>query len=165
MMSPEDSAKLQVEAWKTTVQVQQHFNEIEWKIRGLAITLLTAVLGAAALAINYKTNLHVFGCEVHLAAVLLVAGVVGWLLFYFVDQVWYHRLLIGAVRHGEDLEGLLDSAVEGFGLTRRISQESPYTFNVLGHDAILHSRHKLQVFYGVVAVLLCALAVAVQIGS
>ena len=165
MMSNEDALKLQLEAWKTTIQVQQHFNEIEWKLRGLAITLLTAVLGAAALAINYKTNLHVFGGEVHLATVLLVAGLIGWWLFYFVDQIWYHRLLIGAVRHGEHLESLLNPAVEGFGLTRRISQESPYTFNIFGYKPVLHSRHKLQVFYGVIAVLLCALAVAVQLGS
>jgi hypothetical protein len=164
-MRQEDMAQLQVEAWKTTIQVQQHFNEIEWKIRGLAVTLLTAVVGAAALAINDKTDVHVFGFDVHLAAVLLIAGLVGWCLFYFVDQIWYHRLLIGAVRHGERLETLLGGLVEGFGLTQRISRESPYVFHLFGWHPPLHSRHKMQVFYGVVALLLCLLAVLVQIGT
>ena len=45
-MNDPELRKLQVEAWKTTVQVQEHFNEIEMKIRALAITVLTAGIGA-----------------------------------------------------------------------------------------------------------------------
>ncbi len=39
-----------VEMWKKTVDVQQHFNDIEWRIRGLALTTATFAVGAAGVA-------------------------------------------------------------------------------------------------------------------
>ena len=30
-----------IEMWKQATQVNQHFNEIEWRIRGLALTVAT----------------------------------------------------------------------------------------------------------------------------
>lgn len=34
-----------IDLWKQTVEVQQHFNDLEWRIRGLALT--AATLGLA----------------------------------------------------------------------------------------------------------------------
>src|SRR5262245_38636337 len=96
--------KLRVEAWKTTIQVQQHFNDIEMKIPCLAITVLTAVLAAAAVAIKNGTRLDLGWFCLPLGSALLFVGLVTWLLFYFVDKIWYHRLLLGAVNHGKALE-------------------------------------------------------------
>lgn len=39
-----------LEAWKKTVDVQQHFNDLEMRIRNIALSAMTAVLGAAAFA-------------------------------------------------------------------------------------------------------------------
>lgn len=156
-MDPHEIAKLQIEAWKTTVQVQQHFNDIEMKIRALAITVLTAVLTAAAIAIKDGTTLHIFGVGVPLGSALLFIGLVTWLLFYGVDQIWYHRLLIGAVRQGEALEKLLAPQIPGIGLTQRISEESPYQAHlpIVGDvGKPLHSASKLRGFYWGVAALL-----------
>lgn len=165
----DDEVKLQLEAWKTTIAVQQHFNDIELKIRGLALTVLTAVLGAAALAVRDGTEVEVFDVDVKLGAAVLTAGLITWLAFYFVDQVWYHRLLLGAVRHGEALEDLLDPRIPGVGLTHSISEASPYHVALGVKRAkvrlILHSSHKLRLFYWVVAILLVVLIVGVQVGS
>jgi hypothetical protein len=165
----DEAVKLQLEAWKTTVQVQQHFNDIELKIRGLALTVLTAVLGAAALAVRDGTEIEVFGLDIKLGAAVLGAGLIAWVAFYFVDQVWYHRLLIGAVRHAETLEDLLEPNVPGVRLSHSISAASPYEVEWGAWRAkvrfTLHSSHKLRLFYGVVAGLLAVLVLGVQLGS
>ena len=36
-----------IDIWKQTVAVQMHFNDIEWRIRGLALTVATFAIGAA----------------------------------------------------------------------------------------------------------------------
>jgi hypothetical protein len=168
-MDAADQAKLQIEAWKTTIQVQQHFNEIEMKIRALAITVLTAVLGAAAVAIKDGTTLHVIGLSVPLGSALLFVGLATWVLFYGVDQIWYHRLLIGAVRHGEALEEILEAQAPGFRLTKAISDASPYQFEIpivrkkIGSP--VHSTSKLRGFYGGVGLLLLIAALASAFGT
>ena len=88
-------AKLQIEMWKSVVEVQKHFNDIELRIRGLALTVLTFALGASAAAIKERTVVRIFGCDLQLASLVLVFGLAVWACFYFVDQIWYHRLLIG----------------------------------------------------------------------
>lgn len=124
-----------LEAWKKTVEVQQHFNEIEMKIRNYAITILVAVLGAAAFAVKERLP--------GLAGIFLIVGGVGVVLFYLMDETWYHRLLIGAVKHGTKIEG--DHAVDlpELGLTTAIGRASPFR---LGKREV-HSRHKLRGFY------------------
>lgn len=113
------SAEL-LEVWKKTVDVQQHFNDIEWRIRGLALTVMTFTLGAAGLAAREGSEFW----HLSLALLVLVVGSVLWLAFYVVDKVWYHPLLIGAVKHGTALETAL--GVERAGLTHAISKASPY---------------------------------------
>jgi hypothetical protein len=181
-MDADELTKLQVEAWKTTVQVQQHFNDIEMKIRSLAITVLTAVLAAAAVAIKEDTKLEVFGATVPLGSALLGVGAVTWFLFYFVDQIWYHRLLLGAVKHGKTLEDQLRKhSKNAFDLTKTIGDESPYQFKFPGLKfgnspyqikiagfnvgTPMHSSMKLTVFYVVVEAVLVLAAVLSAIGN
>jgi hypothetical protein len=167
-MNDDELTKLQVEAWKMTVQVQQHFNDIEMKIRALAITVLTAVVGAAALAIQEGTTLDVGGAKFHLGAAIFVIGLLAWVLFYFVDQIWYHRLLLGAVEHGEKLEKILfDAGIDGFGLSAAIRAASPYQVSILGWPVgrPIHSPTKLRLFYLGVAGLLIAAIILSQLGG
>ena len=44
-LSPNEALGHYVSLWKTSVEVQQHFNDIEWRIRGLAVTVATSHLG------------------------------------------------------------------------------------------------------------------------
>ena len=83
-------------AWQVAVGVQQHFNDLELLIRTLGMTLLTTILGGAALALKESYSVSIVGAHLPLAAVILGLGSLLWAAFYFVDQVWYHRLLVGA---------------------------------------------------------------------
>jgi hypothetical protein len=158
----DEEIQWELEAWKVTVQVQQHFNDIELKVRNLALTLLVAVLGAAGLALREQAEVRILGGTTSLATVLLLAGAVGWGAFYFVDRIWYHRLLLGAVTHGRDIEKRLSSQVPGIGLTESISQSSPYK---LWKRWELHSDHKIALFYSAIGALLVVFTVVAHFAT
>lgn len=115
-----------LEAWKTTVQVQQHFNELEMRIRSVAITVLAAFLAAAGFSMKEKLELDLFGRPVSLTSFILVAAAICWMLFYLMDRRWYHRLLRGAVNHGLFIEGRVKDTWPELGLTTAIGEASPF---------------------------------------
>jgi hypothetical protein len=158
-----------IEMWKQAVAVQQHFNDISWRIRGLALTALTAALGAAAVAAREKSTIELFQQHVQLSSTLLLLGLVLWFSFYFVDQIWYHRLLVGAVKHGEALEAVLRDKLPAAGLSQSISDNSPYTINFRAgswrRPITIHSSAKMRIFYFIGGITLLGLAIGLQIGS
>ena len=160
-----------VEMWKQTVTVQQHFNDIEWRIRGLALTALTFALGAAVIAARDQTAIKIFAWTVQLSSTVLTLGLFLWWAFYFVDQIWYHRLLIGAVQHGEALETVLREQLPEAGLTHQISASSQYPVRLGWGKARIHfkrplrSRMKLRLFYAFGSFALILPAVALQLGA
>ena len=111
--------KLAVEGWKKTVDVQQHFNDIELRIRNFAITFTAAVLGLVGWALKE-------GMDSFLPAGLLAIGTLAWVAFYLMDRHWYHRFLDGAVAHGQSIEAWLRTATgtEVFSLASEIRQAS-----------------------------------------
>jgi hypothetical protein len=121
-------AALTIELWKQTITVQQHFNDLELRIRNLAISVFTAVLGATGFV--YKENLRfsIGAYSGSLASALLVAGALVWLSFYFMDRWWYHMLLIGSVRQGLALEDELRPHFPNAVLTRTIGDASPIKY-------------------------------------
>ncbi len=124
-----------IRAWEKTVEVQQHFNDLSLRVRNFAITVVTAVLGGAALAFKEVP---------HLAPWILGAGVIAWLGFFVMDALWYHRLLLGAVAHGEDIEDKLAAAgLDGFGLAHAIRAKSAVRIGKL----TLHSVGRVNLFY------------------
>jgi hypothetical protein len=165
----DERVKAYIEMWKQAVDVQKHFNDIEMRIRGLALTALTFALGGATLAVKDARTTVFFGLKVQLGAVVLVAGLIVWLGFYFMDQVWYHRLLIGAVVYGERLEEILRVDLPEAGLTKSISTHSVYPLRLkLGkrqwkYD--LRSKQKIRIFYLLIAAILLVLAILTQFGA
>lgn len=135
-----------IEVWKTTIEVQQHFNDLELRIRNYAVTLLVAVLGATAYAFKDGIQVTLFGFTTSLSALLLVAAIPGWLAFYFMDRLWYHRLLYGAVSHGRVIEKSLNEVLPGIALTEAIAQASPIQ---IGRYR-LRTPRKIDLFYLVV---------------
>lgn len=129
-----------LEAWKITIGVQQHFNDIQMKVRNYALTLLLAVIAGAGFAIRED--------DLSLAAGILLGGLIVWLLFWWMDDAWYHRLLVGAVKHGLRLEEQLADDVPGIGLSGTIKDESPLRIK----GVQIPSRWKLRLFYAVVAI-------------
>lgn len=171
-MAPLDEEKTQhyVEMWKQTVTVQQHFNDISWRIRGLALTVMTFALGTAAVTAKDNQEVGFFMWSVKFPTLVLVMGLVLWLAFYFVDKSWYHRLLIGSVKHGEALEKELRRVLPETGLTHQISASSPSALPTYLHDSwpykqTIRSTGKLRIFYWVGATVLIVFAVGVQFGS
>ncbi|MEM9707993.1 MAG: hypothetical protein AAF871_04320 [Pseudomonadota bacterium] len=168
-----------IEIWKKTVEVQQHFNEICMKIRNLyvsTVTALIAVLGLILWQPDEASRYLTFGELTFHASALVFAGIFFIsMIFYFIDLHWYHRLLIGAVKNGIDIEDA-GNEIPGLKLTKRIGEESPLNLNdgtfgstILGvmagilqtdrktqdefREGKLHSSAKLAVVYKSVAYL------------
>jgi hypothetical protein len=138
-MTDDERAKLLVEAWKKTVDVQQHFNDIEMRVRNLALTILGAVVafakfldlrGEGAAAVLPQGFLFI-------ALVVLIAA------FWFMDKHWYHRLLMGAVMEGAALEKALNDLGVPITLGTNISAQSPITI----FRRRMHSSFKVDLFY------------------
>jgi hypothetical protein len=150
--------------WKQATQVNQHFNDIEWRIRGLALTVATFSIGAAGVAARDGSTVWHFS----LGTLLLLVGLLLWYAFYFVDHAWYHQLLRASVRQTEALEQEIAKSLPLAGLAEAITAGSPYVpsrlvrFLRCGSKA-MHSTDKLQWFYGVGAAALLLVAVGLQI--
>lgn len=109
-----------VEAWKKTVDVQMHFNDLGLRIRNFAITVLGALLGGAALTLKDQVRVTILNHSMPAAALLTIVAIVTWVAFYVMDRFWYHELLLGAVAHGAALEDRLSPTLPGIGLTKTI---------------------------------------------
>ncbi len=91
-----DKDQITIEAWKQTIAVQLHFNDLELRIRAFGLTAIAAILGLAGLnAENANTNAN---------TLILAAALVIWLAFFLMELLWYHPLLKAAVEHGEAIE-------------------------------------------------------------
>lgn len=158
-----------ISLWKTSVEVQQHFNDIEWRIRGLALTVATFALGAAGVAAREGTTIG----PISLGSAVLLLGLLLWYAFYFVDRFWYHPLLKGAVEEGtkfeEAIRAHLPEAFMTAGITARsrlpISRRLSFLagshgWSMENDERVMHSDHKLRWFYrvGMFAFLIGAIA-------
>ena len=140
-----------IEIWKKTIDVQEHFNDLELRIRNFAITVLVGVLGVAGYALKEKMLVQLFGRTFNFAVLLLLAGIIAWVAFYFMDRWWYHRLLYGAVMHGLAIEERHKKVLPELGLTTSISDASPI---VLRGEWKIRTTAKIDLFYGAVLLLL-----------
>jgi hypothetical protein len=151
-----------MEIWKTSIDVQQHFNDLELRIRNFAVTLLVAIVGATALSLKERYVVSVGGITFPLAAAVLCAGIVGWLAFYFMDMHWYHRLLLGSVKHTVKIENDRAATKPELGLSRSIGDESAWPlwgiFNI-------HSSEKITLFYAAGFSVLAILTVTVLLAT
>ena len=145
-----DQKQAIIEAWKQTVAVQMHFNDLAIRIRSFALTAVAALLTASGLAQGQGNRL------------VLVAALVLWAAFYLMDRWWYYHLLLGAVTHGLALEeqardlGLTlsgersaESANSLLGLASRIQSVDEGTLRV-------KASVKMDIYYALVALVLLA---------
>lgn len=154
-----------IDMWKQSVEVQMHFNDIEWRIRGLALTVATFALGAAGVAAKDGTRVGCFS----LGALVIVIGLLLWYAFYFVDRVWYHPLLKASVEHGTKIEDEIRRTLPAAGMTASITAGSTYptkrVVRLLSRRKEMHSDDKLVWFYKIGGVALALAAVALQFGA
>lgn len=154
-----------VDMWKQTVAVQMHFNDIEWRIRGLALTVATFALGAAGLATKDGTRVG----PVSLGSLLITIGLLLWYAFYFVDRIWYHSFLRASVQHGTLIEAEIKKTLPAAGMTAAITAGSAHHTSRLerffSRKAVMQSDDKLRWFYKIGAAALITAALALQIGT
>ena len=142
----------QIEIWKKIVDVQQHFNDLELRIRNFALIVTGAFLGLGGYAIKDGGIINAFGWEVSIAGLIVVSAIFPLLAFYFMDRLWYHRLLDGSVQAGIEAETALKEMGYKVDLGSQISAKSPFTLWVLGTQ--IHSKTKMDIFYCMLVVAL-----------
>jgi FMN phosphatase YigB (HAD superfamily) len=147
--------------WKKTIDVQEHFNAIEMQIRSAAITVLAALLGVVGFAMKEQLAVDILGHPLPIAAILLVAALFVWGAFFFMDRFWYHRLLLGAVKHGRIVEKSLAPMLPAIELTKTIAEESPFSL----FKWRIHSSEKFYVFYGFGAVAIALFLTAILVAG
>lgn len=159
---PPPLAAGQIEIWKKVVDVQQHFNDLELRIRNFALVVTGAFLGLGGYAIKDGGMITAFGHEVSLAGIVVLSAIVPLFAFYFMDRLWYHRLLEGSVKAGVEAETALKELGYKVDLGSKISKYSPFTLWFTKIE--IHSPHKMDIFYWMLAVALFAVAGCLGLG-
>lgn len=154
---PADLAGL-TKQWEVVVGVQKHFNDLEWRIRSLALTALTAIVGFA-IGTSVATKFIAIGTfKVGFSAFLGVLGAAIWTAFFMSDYKWYHPMLGGAGLAANALEEELGSRL-GIDPEQMLSHQI-YTASKRSawrKNREIHSGQKLKVFYSVGYLILLAL--------
>ena len=147
--------------WKAVVEVQRHFNDISMRIRSMFVTILLALF--AAIGFLYEKNLYlqIWNVSFKFAVLVPLFGIFGTYLFYFIDRYWYHRLLVGSVKHVIYIENTYKNEMPELSLSEPIGAESPYeprgvvrwlAYLLVNDDRYrttrrLHSDGKIELFY------------------
>jgi hypothetical protein len=157
-----------IEIWKAIVDVQKHFNDIEMRIRGLFITIVLAIAAAQGFLMEKGLSFAHGETRILYATFIPLIGMLGTFLFYFMDKHWYHRLLVGAVRHGIKIEQQYQNDIPELGLSASIGEASPIRLRgwftkLLARlvvadpkyvqEQFLHSDGKIELFYKPIAYL------------
>lgn len=164
----DERAKQIIDVWKVIVEVQQHFNDISMRIRTTFITVLIALFASIGFLLEKNYKLALYGIRIQFVVLIPLIGIVGTLLFYFLDRYWYHRLLVGAVQHAIEIEKTHAVELPELSLSAAIGRESPlkpagwrwwfvrpfvcHRKSVEGKQ--LHSDAKIELFYKTIMVLL-----------
>jgi hypothetical protein len=103
--------------WRTIIETQMHFNDLIIRLRSIAITALTTLIGAS-LAIIKIGNLQ--GTS---AVIVFLTPWLLWLVVFVLDFFYYHRLLMGSVHAAYKFDENQDLKSLGlFGLTTSITR-------------------------------------------
>lgn len=140
----EQEIKNGLEVWKKTVDVQQHFNDLEMRVRNFAITFVAALIAAAGFTYQQNLEVTVYGYRLAAGLGLVIAAFVPWSAFFLMDRYWYHVLLKGAVTHASRIEDTLKDRVPGIALSQTISEVSGKV-RILGRT--VNSDRRVTYFY------------------
>jgi hypothetical protein len=103
-IEPSDRAKLLLEYWKQSTQVQQHFNDISMKVRNFAVVVFSGFLTGVGLSIHNGIFVEFFNYKVSAAVLFAFVGLIVTQLIHFMDTYWYHVFLKSAVTETSNLE-------------------------------------------------------------
>ncbi len=140
----------QIEIWKKIVDVQQHFNDLELRIRNFALVVTGAFLGLGGYAIKDAGVVTLLGLEVSIAGLVVVSAIFPLVAFYFMDRLWYHRLLDGSVYAGIEAETALKDLGYKVDLGSKIKEHSPFKL-WFTKEKMIRSARKMDLFYAILA--------------
>lgn len=147
-----------IKTWEKTIDVQQHFNDIELKIRNFALTAYTFLIGGVGYLEKEELSFCIGNFIIPYASILTLFGIVIILAFFFMDKYWYHRLLQGAVKHAILIETKWSRHIPEIRLTSNIRDESPIK---VFRKKEIHSKHKIPIFYCSLIITLFLLAIMI----
>lgn len=150
----------QVEVWKKIVDVQQHFNDLELRIRNFALVVTGAFIGAGGYAIKDGGVASLVGLHISVAGLVVFCSLFPLLAFYLMDRFWYRRLLDGAVKAATPVELRLREMGLTVSLGTEISKASP--LQIFGRA--VHSRHRMDGFYGIIVLGIFLLSLVLGFG-
>ncbi len=145
------------------VEVQQHFNDLELRIRNFALIVTGAFLGLGGYAIKDGGIIKAFGIEVSIAGLVVFSAIFPLFAFYFMDRLWYHRLLDGSVKAGIEAEAALKNFGYKVDLGSKISEYSPFTL-WLTKKTKIRSKTKMDIFYLMLVAALLLVAACLSFG-
>jgi hypothetical protein len=160
--------------------VQQHFNDISLRIRGLFVTLILALFAAIGFLAEKDLRFSFHDFAIHYALLVPLGGIIGGLLFYFIDRYWYHRLLGGSVKQGLFIEKKYGAEIPEIALTDAIGANSPIKLKrrvtrllakwIVTDDSYkktgqLHSTAKIELFYKPIIYIFFGVFVAMFFGG
>jgi hypothetical protein len=160
--APSPLAAGQIEIWKKIVDVQQHFNDLELRVRNFALIVTGAFLGLGGYAIKDAGMINAFGVAVSVAGLVVFSAIVPLFAFYFMDRLWYHRLLDGSVSAGIEAESALKELGYKVDLGSKISEGSPFTLWLTKQK--IHSKTKMDMFYLMLVAALLIVALCLGFG-
>jgi hypothetical protein len=164
----DDKHREVIDVWKSIVEVQQHFNDISMRIRGMFVTILLALFASIGFLLDKKLSINFWAVHLQFATLVPIFGVFGTWLFYFIDRYWYHRLLVGSVNHAIEIEKKYKDEIPELSLSEAIGAVSPYEPRgitkwlakvLVRHEKYrktgkLHSDGKIELFYKTVMLVL-----------
>lgn len=133
-----------IEIWKKTVDVQQHFNDLEMRIRNFAITVFGALIAGVSFTYQQRLEMSIYGVTLSAGIGLVAAAALAWTGFFVMDRYWYHILLKGAVSHASKIESRYKDRIPEIGLGKSISEVSR---NVRLFCIPMNSDRRLTSFY------------------
>jgi phosphoglycolate phosphatase-like HAD superfamily hydrolase len=143
------SSESVIEIWKKIIDVQQHFNDLALRIRNIAITMFTFIIGGIGYAEKEKLALKFECFDIPYSTFLSAMGLLIMFAFFYMDRAWYHKLLVGSVKQGLDLEKKWGTLIPEIRLTKAIGDESPHRWFF---NKRIHSKEKFYIFYGLLSV-------------
>ena len=105
--------------------------------------------GWRAYAIKDAGVVTLFGLEVSIAGLVVVSAIFPLAAFYFMDRLWYHRLLDGSVYAGIEAETALKDLGYKVDLGSKIKEHSP--FKLWPTKKMIRSATKMDLFYAILA--------------
>ena len=140
-----------LDIWKKVVDVQQHFNEIELKIRNFAVTIYTFFLGGIGYCVYNEIKIS----DRPVASFLAFVGAIAIFAFFYMDKYWYHQFLKGASKTAGQIENKWIKVLPELKLSTKISDES--------HVGLFckktKSDRKYYFFYGLLIIPLIAIGI------